>query len=83
MDTVFLLLFLAGMSLIAAVFVVGSRSQRRAARSSPRKPSRPNNGARKRSKQKATKRRKSRYNLDDDELFEMLFETMRGHDNKR
>jgi hypothetical protein len=82
MDTILLLLFVAGMSLIAAVFVVGSRSGKNAARRSPRKPSRKSTGARKKAKLKTTKQRKSRYNVDDD-LYEMLFETMRGHGDKR
>ena len=82
MDTVLLLLFVAGMSLIAAVFVVGNGSPKRAAKRSPRKSSRKSTSARRKPKQKTTKQRKSRYNVDDD-LFEMVFETMRGRGGKR
>jgi hypothetical protein len=82
MDTVLLLILVAGMSLIAAIYVVGDHSQTGAAKRSPRKSSRKSTSARKKPRQKATKQRKSRYNVDDD-LYEMIFETMRGHGDKR
>ncbi len=83
MDTVLLLLFVSGMSLIAAVFVVSSRSQKSANRRSPRKSSPKGTGARNKQKQKTTKQRKSRYNLDNDDLFEVIFDTIRDDGNKR
>lgn len=82
MDTVLLLLFVSGMSLIVAALVVGSRFRTGTARRSPRKASRKSTGASNKQKQKTRKQRKSRYNLDNEDLLEMIFENAFGARNK-
>jgi len=86
MDTVLLLLFVSAMSLIAAVFVFGSRS-RKTGTSKPKRSSnkarRTSTSARKKSKQKkSATRRKARQSMDNEELYDMFIDTLLSGRNK-